>query len=163
VRDSKRQRWRLGLALVLTLTPCSAQAAQPGVAPDAGDIRKDLDDLRNDTRKSFQAAQKTIEVLKEEVARLRKEVQDLRRGLPPTTRNARYGAAPGRSGSIRLVNAYVLPMTVIVNGTSYMLAPGETRLLRGQAPGTFTYEVPGVRDAVDRTLGANATFTIRIR
>src|SRR5262249_32081176 len=109
-----------------------------------------------------EAAKKDIDALKEEVGRLRREVEALRRKQADASRESRFGAVPIRTGAIRLVNAYVLPMTVIVNGTRYPLEPGETRVLRGQPPGTFVYEIPGVREPVRRTLEGNETFTIRI-
>jgi hypothetical protein len=158
------------MALVLALAasaraegaapPCEA----PGKGPDEvrralADVARELDRLRADTAGSFRVAQKDLDALKEEVARLRKEVEGLRK-RPPTTRSSAYPRA--ESGAIRLVNAYSEPVQVVVGETIYRLAPGETRLLRGRAPGPFTYEVVNVQGSVGRVLRPGETFTIRV-
>jgi hypothetical protein len=169
-------RQTLALLTALALFP----AAAPGVAlaqdpaasaavPDAlrrelDELRKELDGLRQDTSRSFQAAQKSVDALAEQVARLRKEVDDLRRRPPPLTRVARLAPAPATapSGAIRLINTYAEPVRIVVNGVAYRLDPGEARLLRGQPAGRFTYEISGVREAVERVLAANEMFTIHV-
>jgi TolA-binding protein len=167
-------RLTLLTALALAATPASP-AAGPPLSPtragageldekksaDLASLEAELKRLRADTAESFRSAQKTIDELKKEVARLRKEVEELRKRRPPSTRISRSPAAGG-SATIRLVNSYADPVTVVVNGTAYRLEPGETRLLRDRAPGRFTYEVPGVREAVDRELRAGETFTIHV-
>jgi len=125
-------------------------------------VEQELDRLRQDTSTSFRAARKSIDALQEQVARLRKEVADLRRQQPPVTRQARLAPAPAASGNIRLLNLYVEPVRIAVNGTTYALLPGEARMLRDQPPGAFTYEVVGVKGPVDRVLAANETFTIYV-
>jgi hypothetical protein len=133
-------------------------AALPGlVGAAAPPAPSRLEALERDTARSFRAAQKDIDALKEEVARLGKEVAELRKEQRHVTRR------PLTSASIRLVNAYAEPMQVIVNGTTYRLAPGEARLLSDQRPGAFTYEVLGVQEPVKRVLDPYETFTIRIR
>jgi hypothetical protein len=131
-------------------------------------LEQELDELRKDTVSSFQAARKSLDAsqkdlaaLKEQVARLEKEVAELRRRQRTVTRKVE--PARTATASIRLVNGYLEPVQIVVKGTPYRLAPGETRLLRGQAPGTFIYEVVGVQEPVERVLGAYETFTIRIR
>jgi hypothetical protein len=163
--------------------PAANAPARDDVRRQLGELRKELDDLRRDTARSFEAARqridgfraaqqridrfeaalKRIDALAEQVARLRKEVDGLRRREPPLTRRAGLAPALGSAGSIRLINHYVEPVRILVNGAAYRLAPGETRLLRGQAPGGFNYEVSGITPAVERVLAANETFTIRVR
>jgi hypothetical protein len=168
-----RDRRLLALLTALALLPAgpgaaraddpAAEAPMPeGIRRELDELRKEIDGLRQDTARSFRAAQKSIDALGEQVARLRKEVDDLRRQRPPLTRTARLAPPPAPSGAIRLVNTYVGPVRIIVNGRAYWVEPGETRLLRGQAPGPFTYEIPGVREAVDRVLAANEMFTITV-
>jgi hypothetical protein len=78
-------------------------------------------------------------------------------GTPPGS------VAPGLAnvGTIRLMNTYLLPMTVNLNGMLYLLQPGETRLLTLPA-GSFTYEVLGVQPNLVRILTPNDTYTIHI-
>jgi hypothetical protein len=164
---------RLALFVALALMPASsafAQTEDAAAAPDAlrrelDELKKELDGLRQDIARSFQAAKKDIDSLAEQVANLRKEMEDLRKqqqqSPPPTTRSSRLAPTPSY-GTIRLINAYVEPVQIVVNESTYRLAPGETRLLRGQVPGPFTYEVSGIKPAVERVLAANEIFTIRV-
>jgi hypothetical protein len=168
---SVRNRLALLTALALAATPASPAAGPPlskggakgldkkKLPADLASLEEQLRQLRADTTKSFRSAQKTIDDLKKEVARLRKEVDDLRKRQPPSVRISR---SPPSTATIRLVNTYSDPVSVVVNGTTYRLEPGETRLLRDQAPGRFTYEVPGIQNAVDRELRAGETFTIHV-
>jgi hypothetical protein len=156
--------WRAVVALALTALPLAvrAQGPLPGNEADKSldAIAQELDRLRKDTSGSFQAAQKGIEALREEVARLRKEVEELRRPQTPAPHEARF--TPAASGSILLMSTYPQPVSVIVNGTIYRLAPGETRWLRDQPAGTFTYELVGAQPPVERVLAANATYWIHV-
>jgi hypothetical protein len=162
-----------GLLTVLALLPAAPPAARaedpaaspatpPGIGRELDEIRKELDGLRRDTARSFQAAQQRVDALAEQVARLRKEVDDLGKRQPPLTRSAGFPPAPSSAGTIRLINTYGEPVQIVVNGAAYGLAPGEVRLLRGQAPGRFTYEVSGIQPAVARLLAAGETFTIHV-
>jgi hypothetical protein len=168
----------LVLAALLTTTPGVARgAAPPGPsrrqpAPKSDDVRKalaalaeierDLDSLRGGTSSSFRVAQKNIDSLKEQLAQLRKEIDALRKQQAAAPRIARAAPPPKTFGTIRLVNAHSEPVRIVVNGRGYRLASGQTRLLREQPPGPFTYEVVGVQGPVDRELRANETFTIRV-
>jgi hypothetical protein len=68
---------------------------------------------------------------------------------------------PPRTGTVRLVNAYTQAMLIRVNGRNYQLDPGQT-LDVALAPGSFTYEVVGVRGAVSRPLEPGQTYTVRV-
>ena len=156
MRELMWLRRTMALALLLALSSVPLRAEEPD------DVHKDLDELREATRSSFRATQESIEALKQEVARLRKELEEVRKGQARTNRDSRFGVAKAPSGTIRLINTYVEPVRIVVNGTAYWLAPGETRLLRDQMAGPFTYEISGIKPTVDRVLGANETFTIRV-
>jgi hypothetical protein len=144
------------VVLALALGGTARAKEPPPPMPDPPEERKEPQDVF----KALEEARKTIEAMKEELARLRKDVDDLRKQQSATSRS-RFGGAR-QTGTIRLVNTYVRAMRIVVNGTAYTLAPGETRLLRDQVPGGFTYEIPGVKGPVDRTLDADETFTIRV-
>jgi hypothetical protein len=170
-----------GLAVALAAPAVARAVAPPPARPSPLEaIRRELDEirralaarpdgaaepdrLREDMASSFRAAQKSIDELKARVDRLQKELDDLRkRQAPPTARIAGFRPAPGATGVIRLVNTYPASVRIIVNDTGYWLAPGETRLLRAQAPASFTYSIPGIREPVERRLAVNETFTIRV-
>jgi hypothetical protein len=162
MRDVKRLTGRVLLALAMILTPAFALAQEEKEAPpEKKEAPKTLEELDKDVRSSFEAAYKDINALREEVDRLRKELEDLKK-QKTAVRQSDKPRIPAATGSIRMVNTYVQSVTVVVNGTKYVLAPGESRILRDQTPGGFTYEIPGVQKPVDRTLDANETFTIRI-
>lgn len=102
---------------------------------------------------------------------LSKKVEDLRAELNrvQTERRAFYGptpapttpVAPLATGTVAFVNAYFMPMTVVVDGVMVTLQPGETRSFSKQ-PGFFGYEVLGAQGYVTRSLAAGQTFTVQI-
>jgi Skp family chaperone for outer membrane proteins len=118
------------------------------------DIEKNAKDLRD---------------VAEEVARLNEAVTRLQEELKSESRKAFSPAVPREApaiptqsmSTVRLVNAWSTPMTVLVDETSYRLQPGEVRPVT-RKPGNMTYEVLGVQAAVPRTLVAGETLTIRI-
>ena len=65
-----------------------------------------------------------------------------------------------------LSNRYPEEMLFIVNGTSYRVAPGSTRVLDPQPAGTITYEVLsptwGLLRRRTTTLAANEPFRINV-
>jgi hypothetical protein len=65
-------------------------------------------------------------------------------------------------GRLRFINTYNEEMSVLVNGTSYRIRPGEERLI-GVNPGDFTYQVLQLqRNAQSRSISADETKTITI-
>lgn len=124
--------------------PSGERIAGYGPAGDAGEWR---------------AARTEIETLKEQVAQLHKAVDGWRAALPPVNRTSAY-AAPA-TGSIVLLNTYPADVAIVIDGESYLLTPGERRVLSRPA-GAFTYEVVGVQPPVRRTLAAGAAFPIHV-
>ncbi len=165
IRTWKRLGLTATLAVVLTAGRGAAQTSDPAPASQLPDgLRQEVEQFRGDTIRSFQAAKKEIDALKEEIAHLRKDLDEVRNAKPSTTRISAYppaGAAVS-TGTIRLSNTYPANVTIVVNGEGYTLAPGETRVLAGRPAGTFTYEVVGVRPAVERSLVAGGTFPIQV-
>jgi hypothetical protein len=103
----------------------------------------------------------------ERLRKLEADLDALHKQLDSQTRVSGYGPtasppSPPPPGTIRLRSTYPALVTVVVNGTSYQLAPGETRDLAGQPAGTFTYEVLGMQPLKTVTLGPKEAFTINV-
>jgi len=125
-------------------------------------IRKELRDLRGDTNVTVQKTLEDVSGLKTQVAQLRRDLEELRGRLGPTTRTAGY--PPDGAGRVMLVNEYPVEMEVIVNQTSYRVAPNMTREVALSA-GTFTFRVPnapGFEAAQSRVLPPNHNYRITI-
>jgi hypothetical protein len=75
---------------------------------------------------------------------------------PPVTPTRPMGM-----GTIRLVNTYVMPVNVVVDGRPVMLSPGQSMNMDRPA-GNFTYEVVGIQGNALRTLNPNETLTIQV-
>jgi hypothetical protein len=104
------------------------------------------------------------------IADLTRRIQELQKELDRILAESgrketgqRSAKFPPDAGLVRieLVNDWTSAVTVIVDGTSYALAPGDSRVLRKPA-GSFTYEVRDVQGPTTRTLAAGEKFTIRI-
>jgi hypothetical protein len=122
--------------------------------------QSDIDGLKSQLA---QMQQDSIAGMQQRIGQLQREVDELRRasGGP---RVSGYGptSPPPATGRVRIVNSYVMPETVIVNGRAYNVNPGGVALSEPIPVGTFTYEVVGVQGLRDRLLAANETFTITI-
>lgn len=67
----------------------------------------------------------------------------------------------GDTGRIEIINRWSNPVTVIIDGQTYIVPAGETRKVTHTA-GSFTYEVRDVQIPVVRQVKAGETYTIRI-
>jgi outer membrane murein-binding lipoprotein Lpp len=119
--------------------------------------RLNLDVTQQRLLRDFQELSKKIEELRAELNRLQSE----RRAFYGPTPAPSTPAVPLATGTVAFVNAYWMPMTVIVDGVMVTLQPGETRTF-SKLPGTFGYEVLGAQGYVTRTLAAGQTFTVQI-
>jgi len=103
--------------------------------------------------------------LAKQIEELRKKVNEALEQLPKSgerSRQANFGPTQPDDGSrIELVNAWGSPVTVILDGTTYALRPGESRTVVKRA-GPFTYEVRDIQTRVTREVKAAETYTIRI-
>jgi hypothetical protein len=132
------------------------------------DMDKRLKKLEDDgvgANLKIEKTQTDIEDLKKQLAQLRQDL-DAVRNRAPANRESGYTppANPplAATGRVRLVNTYMDPMTIIVNGARYQVAPGETRLSEPVPAGNFSYEVLGVQPRLERNLAANETFTVTV-
>jgi hypothetical protein len=101
-------------------------------------------------------------VFKDILSRLSR-LEDMLKDLSGKLQVARYPAATGR---VLLTNRYPEEMLFIVNGRSFRLAPGESRLLDNQRAGSLTYEVVsptwGSRARKTTTLLASETLRLTV-
>lgn len=82
-------------------------------------------------------------------------------GTPGTTNPAPTN--PTNKSTVRLINDYPVEMSMIVNGKSYRLNPGETRNV-DVPPGSYTYElITAGSQPVTSTIKDAETVTLRIR
>jgi hypothetical protein len=132
------------------------------------DMHKSFTELRDSgiaLSLKVEKAQTDMEDLKKQVAQLRVEL-DAIKNRAPTNRESGYtppaNGQPAATGRVRLVNTFLDPMTIIVNGVRYQVAPGEARLTEPVPAGTFSYEVLGVQPRLERALAANETFTVTV-
>jgi hypothetical protein len=118
---------------------------------------------------------KRLTDLEAKLDRIEKAVESMRQSvakLGDTTRSSLSPAAGGNPivapgtanrSAVRLVNDYPSELSIILNGTSHRLRPGETKAV-DVPPGRFTYELiaEGAK-AVTRTIRDDETVTLRIK
>jgi hypothetical protein len=81
--------------------------------------------------------------------------------LAPDSSAAMTPTRPAGLGTVRLVNSYLMPVSVVVDGRLVTLTSGQTMNLDRPA-GYFNYEVVGIQPNTLRTLNAGETMTIQI-
>jgi len=137
-------------------------------------LSKDLqalkDSLKIDAlREGAKTIDSKIDLLDKDIQEIKKDLKDMkeiRRRLadasPSTSLRPGVDSAPANQARVRIINAHPFEMSVILNGFSYRLAPGEERLFSVQ-PGQFRFEVlqiPGVHKGGEIVAGETKTFTI---
>ncbi len=179
------QRWQmLGLSTVLAaaVAVAPARAADPELSKltdsqkldrlldEVRDLKKSLADLEKRADLQVQVVQERINALNDRMHRLEGDIEGLRGQLSAIRTSGYAGpAAPAlapppapTTGTIRLRNTFPTEESIVVNGVAYQLAPGETRDIPNQPPGTFSYEVLGVmaRKLVALAPGETVTITV---
>jgi len=172
-------KWRLiGLSAVLAavLSASPAFAEDTDKSKDLADIQKqleriqisldrDLKELREDVeftkRVRVSGLENDVRALKQEMLRMADEIERLRTSST-SSRTSYYAGPSGATGSIRLRNTYLTPVTFLINDRLYEVPSGGELTLNNQPAGEFTYEVIGVQPRLRRTLVANRTFYIDV-
>jgi uncharacterized coiled-coil protein SlyX len=147
--------------------PVADGAAKPVEVTNADLIRR-LEaierklDVGGDLVLQAQTNARDITALKGEVTQIRTDLARLQDGVragtgaPRTSMSINPPPAGGlATGRVRLVNRWMDPVTVLMDGASYQLAPGETRLVTKPA-GSFQYEVLTVSRANGEVVTAKA-------
>jgi outer membrane murein-binding lipoprotein Lpp len=137
-----------------------ALLAVPANAEPNGDMNKSVDKIATAVRQ----LQDDVETLKLRVKQLEDEVKVLRQlaNTPSSTSKRESFDTTARMGRVRLSNEYLEEMSVVVNGVSYRLLPGQTRTIQ-VPPGIFTYQVLQLQRAIqERTIEPGEEKPIRI-
>ena len=129
----------------------------------------DVKHFHSDYNTEIQASKRDISDLKEEMRRLKSDVESLRKA--PTGLSREAGFAPGMTvnpnpiptGRVQLSNTWSAPVSVVVNGRSYPVLPGEVKFTEPIPAGTFSYEVLGITAPNNlRALAAGETYRINV-
>ncbi len=122
-----------------------------------------LKQVRDDLEKARAQAGKMQDQIAAHSARcdgLTEELTDLRKRLNDTSRQA--ARLTEATGTIHLYNTYGQPVSIVLNGRSYQLDPGESHTLSNQPVGPVTYEVLGLSPRTIRTLTADRPLDIEV-
>lgn len=125
------------------------------------DIEKGLNTYKNANVGAINQIRDDVESLRNRIQQLENDVKLLKPN--PTTTSKRETVTDGPAmGQVRLSNEFVEDVTVLLNGRSYQLLPGQARTVRIPA-GTFTYQVLNVQAfPQQRTISPNEEKPIRI-
>jgi len=149
------------------------KASQDGVKEvleSLKNLQGEVKQFHADYDREKQDAKRDIANLKDEISRLKSDVESLRK--TPTNAARESGFAPGMTGPgvnpvptgrVQLSNTWSAPVSVIVNGRSYPVLPGEVKFTEPIPAGTFSYEVVGITLPNNvRTLVAGETYRISV-
>jgi len=183
------------LAAALAASPALAEPAAPAGTPDPLEqykkldkiqkqleevqtslagleaIKEELKNFRNTINLNMQKTLADVSDLQTRMDRLQRDLGDLRSQMSNLERKSFQagptGTASPAGGRIILRNTYPQQVSIIVNGRSYQLLPGEAHVLDNQPLGTFTYEILGgptgvIQARVDRSLTADKPFEITV-
>jgi cell division protein ZapA (FtsZ GTPase activity inhibitor) len=133
----------------------------------AKDLKDAKDAMKTDDLKSKAITIDTkLDMLDKDIQDIKKDVREIRRQMGERTSTALrpdYDSATFRgTGRVRFINQFSEEMSVVVNGRSFRLQPGEERLVP-VPPGEFTYQVLQLqRVPQERRISADETKTVRI-
>jgi len=128
---------------------------------------KSLSNYRLEINSTTRQLQDEVEGLKSRVRLLEDKVRDLYLKAPATggtssSYRIETDAIAPRLGRVKLTNQYPEEVSIIVNGISHRLLPGESKTVR-VSPGTLTYRVlPFQRIVVERTIAPDEEKSITI-
>jgi hypothetical protein len=164
--------------LALPATLAAALLAAPAFADPAEDLReavkkfdkatKDLADARDalksdELRGKVNTLDSKIDLIDQDIKSIQKDIRDIKRRLDNSgSSSLKTESLYQGQGKVRFINEYSEEMSVVVNGRSYRLQPGQEKLV-AVTPGEFTYQVLQLqRSSQERRISADETKTIRI-
>jgi outer membrane murein-binding lipoprotein Lpp len=159
----------------------TALAAGPAFADPADDLKKAVEKLEKATKELQEAKEALkvdelrsrtsvieakIDLLSNDLLDLRKDIREIKRRVgdnSSTSLRPDMDSATARGlGRVRFINEISEEMSVVVNGKSFRLLPGQERLIPVPA-GNFTYQVLQLqRVAQERRIAAGETKTFNI-
>lgn len=149
-------------------TPEELKAAITKLEKAAKDLQDAKDALKiDDLRARITKMESTLELLDKDFVSLKQDIREIKRKLDLNGTSGTGGSVKSESlypgqGRVRFINEFAEDMSVVVNGQSYRLLPGQERLIP-VTPGDYTYQVLQLqRTAQTRTIAANETKTVRI-
>lgn len=161
------------LALGLMATPAFAQTAEDlkkaidKLEKATKDLQETKDALKVDElRTRSSTIDSKIDLIDKDIQDIKKDIRDIKRKLDGNTSTSLrpdFDSATIRGqGRVRFINEFNEEMSVVVNGRSYRLLPGQERLI-AVPPGDYTYQVLQIqRFAQQRTISPDETKTVRI-
>jgi hypothetical protein len=147
----------INVAMELTTQSLKAKSAE------VAEAQATLKQLRDDLEKARAQAGKMQDQITAHAARcdgLTEELTDLKKRLSETSRQA--ARMVEGTGTIRLYNTYGQPVSIVLNGRSYQLNPGESHTLSNQPIGPVSYEVLGWSAKTTRNLTADRPLDIEV-
>jgi hypothetical protein len=118
-------------------------------------------------KSEFAQMRHDLNQLRDELAQARRDMSDAKaRSFGGTSSSYYAGSAPTTplpgTASIRLVNTYLTDMTVLINGLTYTVAPGQATTVP-LTPGAVWYQVYPVQPfAKSTTMQAGEVLTLRL-
>ena len=162
------------LALGLIATPAVAQTAEElkkaveKLEKATKDLQEAKDALKVDELRSRTSTiDSKIDLIDKDIQDIKKDIREIKRKLDnggsSTSMRPDFDSATIRGqGRVRFINEFNEEMSVVVNGRSYRLLPGQERLI-AVPPGDYTYQVLQIqRFAQQRTISPDETKTVRI-
>jgi len=157
-------------ALLLGALALPVSAADPTPAElkqqidDLKKVTDDLKKLKDSFAKLDELRSKSI-IFETQLEMIEKDIKDIKKklegaattSLKPDTTTAFKG-----QGRVRFINAYTDEMSVVVNGRSYRLLPGDEKVIP-VPPGEYSYQVLQIQRAPqERQIAADETKTVTI-
>jgi hypothetical protein len=156
----------------IALSPPDPTAAGNGdmkrISESLESIVAELKGMRTDLNTGAAGNQIQLRGLNEKIASLEKAMTAMRDQIkfyqpapapsPGTTTTDKLPLV----GRIRLRNDFVNPVSVVVNGKSYRLDPGQSDTLNNIPAGPFSFEIIGIQGRKQEMLAANETYTITV-
>jgi hypothetical protein len=160
----------------IALSPPEPTAAGNGemkrISESLESIVAELKGMRTDLNAGAAGNQAQLRGLNEKIASLEKAMTAMRDQIKFYQPAPAPAPTPGTGttitdklplvGRIRLRNDFVNPVSVVVNGKSYRLDPGQSDTLNNIPAGPFSFEIIGIQGRKQETLAANETYTITV-
>ena len=161
------------LALLSGMLALPVSAAEPTPeefkksVEDLKKITEELKGLKDMMSKVTELRSKSI-VFETQIEMIEKDIKDIKKKIgldgssPSTSLKPEGNTSFKGQGRVRFINGFSEEMSVVVNGRSYRLLPGDEKVV-AVPPGDFSYQVLQLqRSPQDRQISADETKTVTI-